>query len=78
MGLLDDIGSEQATLNPNMCPVARLLPELDDADAEDFKEAISDPGIAHVAVTRALKKRGIHLDTQGLSRHRRHLCACTS
>ena len=59
MGLLDDIGSEQATLNPNMCPVARLLPELDDADAEDFKAAISDPGIAHVAVTRTLKKRGI-------------------
>lgn len=77
MGLLDDIGNEQATMKPNMCPVARLLPELDEADAKDFIEALSDAGIAHVSITRALKKRGIHLDAQGLSRHRRQTCGCS-
>lgn len=76
MGLLDDISSEQRLIHPRRCSVVVILESMDESDAADLTSAMADPGISHVAIVRALDKRGFHLDDQALSRHRRNVCAC--
>lgn len=76
MGLLDEIGTEQEKTQPNRCPIQKMLPELSDADVADLETAMSDDGIRHVAIARALEHRGFRIGDKAVAAHRKGTCAC--
>ena len=76
MGLLDEIGKEQAKSHPNRCPVAAILPEMSKDDLADLEIAMSDPGISHVVISRALGNVGVKVAAKGIGAHRKGECAC--
>ena len=47
MGLLDEIGEEQERTQPNRCPVATVLPEMDKDDRADLEAAMANPALRH-------------------------------
>ena len=76
MGLLDEIGEEQERTQPNRCPVAKVLPEMDKDDRADLEAAMANPALRHVANARALERRGHRVNANGIAAHRGESCAC--
>lgn len=78
MGLLDDIHAEQmAGRRGPQCAVARAHATLTKSERADLDAALADTAnITHAAISRALKKHGVHAPADGISRHRRGECTC--
>jgi hypothetical protein len=76
VGLLDDITAEQDKTQPNRCPVAKIIPQLNDDDLADFDAAMHDDSIRHVAIARALERRGYRVTGKSIASHRSDSCAC--
>ena len=77
MGLLDEIGEEQARTQPNRCPVAKVLPEMAKDDRADLEAALANPALRHVAIARALDRRGHRVSDKAIAAHRGESCACS-
>lgn len=77
MGLLDEIGEEQERTQPNRCPVAKVLPDLSKEDRGDLEAAMANPGLRHVAIARALERRGHRVSDKAIAAHRGESCACS-
>ena len=77
-GLLEDIQAEDALTVPNRCVVHRILNELDAKDRADLEAALDDDGIAHVAISRALQRRGLLRQggPKSVASHRKGQCGC--
>lgn len=76
MGLLEDIAEEQSKTVPNRCPVAALGEQLSPADLADLDAAMANDSIRHVAISRALRARGLDVSEKATAAHRRGTCAC--
>lgn len=77
MGLLDEIGAEQEKTQPNRCPVAKIVPQMSDDDLADLDEAMRNQSIRHVAIARALERRGWRVNEKAIAAHRKDSCGCT-
>lgn len=76
MGLLDDIQAEAAP-RPTACSIAKVLEQLDPAEAKDLEAALADESITHTAITRVLNRRGFNMHDKRVAGHRRGVCACS-
>ena len=53
--------------------VAQILADLPKQDAQDLQEALADPTISVMQITRALNKRGHKISSSVIYRHREKL-----
>lgn len=53
--------------------VSRILADLPKQDAQDLQEAIADPTVSVMQITRALNKRGHKISSSVIYRHREKL-----
>jgi hypothetical protein len=59
------------------CSVGEFLDRISEADRQEIKEALANPGIRHVLLVEALRiTHGVKLQTTTLARHRRGICLC--
>lgn len=75
MGLLADIQAEAAP-RPTACSVAKVLEQLEPAEAKELEAALADDAITHTAITRVLNRRGFGMHDKRVAAHRRGACAC--
>lgn len=71
MGFLDDARASSVRSYPNK--IDQIKAVLSKKDYAEFMEAMLDPTISQVAITEALKKRGVHIGKGTISEHRRDL-----
>ena len=71
MGFLDDARVNSRREYPNKLDQIKAV--LSDEDYEEFLQAMFDPTISQVAITKALQKRGVHIGKGTISEHRREL-----
>jgi len=67
---------DQEPTRPPCLTGAFLRNPPDWGDFADVEAAFNDPDIPHSVLTRALRARGITLNTNSLGRHRRGECQC--
>lgn len=77
MGFLDEVAAETPS-KERACRVRSLLLEMDPKDRSDVEGVLALPPEAapHLAIQRALKRRGLSVSTSVISRHRRGECSC--
>lgn len=68
--LLEEIKSSSSG-RPSL--VAQILADLPKQDAQDLQEALADPTISVMQITRALNKRGHKISSSVIYRHREKL-----
>lgn len=73
MGLLDGL---QPPKKIYPCKVRSILEGLDDKDAQVLLDALNNPDWEVVALSNALRSRGIELSTTPIAKHRKKLCSC--
>jgi hypothetical protein len=59
-----------------VCSVAKVLAELDPAEAKELEAALGDEGVTHTAVARVLTRRGFDMHAKRVANHRNGACAC--
>ena len=75
MSLLDDIASDHLR-SGTRCGVRATLDSMTPEDAAELRVAIDNPAYAAAAIHRALKRRGVRLSDQSITRHRAERCLC--
>ena len=75
MGLVDEARGQLGRPG-TQCLVAVFRATLSPADLSDFDEAVLEPDVTAMALSRALKARGTTLPYHSINRHRRGDCKC--
>lgn len=75
MGLMDEIRAQHRR-SGHPCGVKTVLDQLEGDDAVEFMEAVNDPGITGTSISRAIQNRGLRLNGEVITRHRRKECTC--
>ena len=75
MTLLEEIHAAGAPRH-RQCSVRTLLDALSVDDENDLTDAINDPAVSHMAITTALRARGLDMHYQRMARHRNGRCSC--
>ena len=77
MGLMDEI-HQQHRRTGNPCGVQIVHSQLEGQDAVEFMQAIDDHTITGTSIARALQNRGLRINGEVITRHRRRECRCVS
>lgn len=73
MGLLDGL---QPPKKIYPCKVRSILENLEEKDAQILLDAINSSDWEVVALSNALRGRGLDLSTTPIAKHRKKLCSC--
>ena len=78
MNLADRLNAESARNYRRRCSMAKLLEELDDADADALNDALGKPEqFSNGQIERALAAEGHgHIKSYTVMRHRNGSCSC--
>ena len=77
MGLMDEIHAQRRGTGIK-CGVKAAAEKLEGDDLTDFQTAIADVSVTGMSIARALQNRGIKLNGEVITRHRRKECSCES
>lgn len=75
MGLLDEFKNEPSRTGV-LCRVEIVRGQVDPADLTDLDDALNDRTITAAAIERVLHRKGIRLQANTITRHRRKECNC--
>lgn len=75
MSLSDEIVASSQR-SGTLCKVRATLAAMTPEDAAELSAAIGNPLYTGAAIHRALKKRGVILSDQSITRHRAERCIC--
>lgn len=75
MGLMDEFRAEPVRTG-TFCRVKIVRDSMTVDDLVDLDDAMRDPSITAAAIERVLKRKGIELSANSITRHRRRECAC--
>jgi hypothetical protein len=73
MGLLDNL---EPPSQKKTCPFGKILESLDATDQSKLVEALANDKWSSLALTNALKERGIVTNRHSLHDHRTRVCLC--
>lgn len=77
MALLDAINAARPTVSKSICGVRRVLAEMSQADAADFKSALQNPVIESSAIAKGVSVAlGAKISAASVARHRKGECSC--
>jgi len=77
MALLDAINAARPAVSKSICGVRRVLSDLSEADAADFKSALDNPAIESTAIAKGVVAAlGVKLAAPSVARHRKGECSC--
>lgn len=65
-----DLAGEFQAYEGRLSQIERILKALDDKDRRDFINALNDPNIPSVAISRVMQRRGYTLDARRVSDYR--------
>lgn len=73
MSLIDEIRAAQRN---NTCRVEQILAGMEDCEAEELRQALTDPVLYHTTISAVLTRRGWQISEHVISKHRRGECTC--
>lgn len=60
------------------CTIGMILADMSDIDRAGLEKALATPAFTGTAITAILKRRGHHISSHTVQRHRRGGCGCVA
>lgn len=77
MGMKEDMQRLAQDMRPGLpCRIKVIYGELQKPDADELRDAMTDPAISGAVIARVLTERGFKVSANTVGHHRRGGCAC--